>query len=196
MKSSVKNLLFAVAIIAVFVAVFGTAFVKSNAEKAKKAEIEAQVTSIAQSQGLEDVEVVVGNKWSDYDIYSVVVKCSNLHEFSERQLYSLGDAMDRPVGIHVSSYRCNDDTYEIFPSTRSVYINGEQVYDDYWNSESHKSASSNSGNQSHGSNKCTVCNGTGSVKYYSGGSDLESVLSGYDPYTFGPCTSCGGTGKN
>jgi len=191
MKSSVKNLLFAVAIIAVFVAVFGTAFVKSNAEKAKKAEIEAQVTSIAQSQGLEDVEVVVGNKWSDYDIYSVVVKCSNLHEFSERQLYSLGDAMDRPVGIHVSSYRCNDDTYEIFPSTRSVYINGEQVHDDYWNSESHKSASSSS---SSGKEKCDRCNGTGMVKYYYGDNATEAFLNGYEDSWYGQCGSCQGTG--
>lgn len=43
--------------------------------------------------------------------------------------------------------------------------------------------------------KCKLCNGTGSVKYNYGSSDLEAILSGHDPYTFGPCSSCDGTGK-
>lgn len=43
--------------------------------------------------------------------------------------------------------------------------------------------------------KCAICNGTGYVRYYYGSSDLEAILSGYDPYTVGKCTSCDGKGK-
>lgn len=43
---------------------------------------------------------------------------------------------------------------------------------------------------SNGSKKCSVCNGTGYVKYYYGDSDLQAYLDGYDPYTVGKCTSC------
>ena len=42
---------------------------------------------------------------------------------------------------------------------------------------------------------CTSCAGTGGVRYNYGGSDLEAVLSGNDPYTYGQCGSCGGTGR-
>lgn len=50
------------------------------------------------------------------------------------------------------------------------------------------SSSNNSGG------KCYWCNGTGSVRYNYGSSDLEAILSGHDPYTYGQCGSCGGTG--
>lgn len=43
--------------------------------------------------------------------------------------------------------------------------------------------------------KCYVCNGTGVVRYNYGSSDLEAILSGHDPYTYGQCSSCGGTGR-
>lgn len=59
---------------------------------------------------------------------------------------------------------------------------------DLWSGKSHSSSGSSSG-------KCIVCNGTGTVKYYYGSSDLEAWLSGHDAYTFGKCTSCNGTGK-
>lgn len=46
-----------------------------------------------------------------------------------------------------------------------------------------------------GSNgRCGLCNGTGSVKYYYGSSDLEAYFNGQRPYTYGTCGSCGGSG--
>lgn len=43
--------------------------------------------------------------------------------------------------------------------------------------------------------KCTVCNGSGYVKYNYGDSDLEAYLTGHDPYTVRVCPSCKGTGR-
>ena len=41
---------------------------------------------------------------------------------------------------------------------------------------------------------CSVCNGTGKVKYYYGSSSLEAALNGQDDYQYGKCTSCDGKG--
>lgn len=57
------------------------------------------------------------------------------------------------------------------------------------------SGSSSGSSGSDDGTKCAVCNGTGYVRYYYGDSDWEAILSGHDPYTTGPCTSCGGTGR-
>lgn len=42
--------------------------------------------------------------------------------------------------------------------------------------------------------KCSMCNGSGHVKYYYGSSSLEAALDGYDDYQVGPCCSCDGKG--
>lgn len=42
--------------------------------------------------------------------------------------------------------------------------------------------------------KCSYCGGSGTVKYNYGESDLEAYLDGEEPYTFGPCPYCNGTG--
>ena len=41
---------------------------------------------------------------------------------------------------------------------------------------------------------CSMCNGTGLVKYYYGSSALEAAMDGHDDYEYGKCTSCDGTG--
>lgn len=41
---------------------------------------------------------------------------------------------------------------------------------------------------------CSMCNGTGQVKYYYGDSAWDAAINGYNDYEYGPCTSCDGTG--
>lgn len=43
--------------------------------------------------------------------------------------------------------------------------------------------------------KCTLCNATGAVKYYYGGSDMEAYLDGHEPSWYGQCPSCDGKGS-
>ena len=64
------------------------------------------------------------------------------------------------------------------------------------NSSSSSSKRYSSSKSSVGSKKvkCTVCNGTGSVRYNYGDSDLQAILDGHDPYTYGKCSACNGTG--
>ena len=48
--------------------------------------------------------------------------------------------------------------------------------------------------QTTGNTRCSLCNGSGYVKYNYGSSDLEALLDGEAPYIVGPCPSCHGTG--
>lgn len=70
-----------------------------------------------------------------------------------------------------------------------LYKDHQQCY-----SESN-SSSINRGSSDSGKTKCSLCNGTGTVKYYYGSSSLEAYLNGKNDYEFGPCPSCHGTGK-
>ena len=45
-----------------------------------------------------------------------------------------------------------------------------------------------------GASKCSVCNGTGTAKYYYGESDLEAIADGHESEWYGQCGVCGGTG--
>ena len=54
-----------------------------------------------------------------------------------------------------------------------------------------KPSSSSSGSSS---GRCPACNGTGTIRFYYGSSDLEAILSGHDPYTLGTCPMCNGRG--
>lgn len=94
------------------------------------------------NQGLKDVSVTITSKSSEYDWYNVVIYASNLDSYEYEELFDL----DRNIGCsdaYITSYHSNGDIYTIYPSTLSIYKNGESVYSDYWNSSSHKSASSN-----------------------------------------------------
>ena len=155
----------------------------------KKADINAELTSIAKTQGLTDVEIYVGGKASGYDIYEVTVRCSNFHELSYSKMYSVDKAMNAGYGYIIDEYVSGGDTYRVYLDTyySKIYKNGKTIHLE------EKPSTSNTSNT--GTSKCSLCNGTGSVKYYSAGSDLESILAGLDPYTFGPCSRCNGTGR-
>ncbi len=72
---------------------------------------------------------------------------------------------------------------------------GETCYHCIALEEAIASGNHSSGSGSNNTGRCLMCNGSGYVKYYYGNSDLEAFLNGYDPYTVGKCTSCGGSGK-
>lgn len=123
----------------VIAGVFGVYFSFEN--KAKHEIITYMITE-AEKANLRDVKIIVNSKNTEYGFYNVIVECSNLDEFSYKELFDLERAI-RHSDAFITSYRSNGDTYEIFPSTLSIYKNGESVYSDYWNSSSHKSASTN-----------------------------------------------------
>lgn len=112
----------------------------------------------------------------DGSVYQYDYNYGHLIVLSDNYLYkSIGDT------LWVSEY---DSEYGL----TSPLNHYDKIYD------ATPSNSSSSSNSSSGE-KCYWCNGTGSVRYNYGSSDLDAILSGHDPYTYGTCASCGGTGK-
>lgn len=75
----------------------------------------------------------------------------------------------------------------------SMYKNGDGVADmraDAYNEDGTEKPKSSGSSKK----KCSRCNGTGSVKYYYGGSTLEAIMDGHEDSWYGQCGSCGGTG--
>lgn len=91
-------------------------------------------------------------------------------------------------------YKCNGNEY--YSEQDSIYKNGKKVYQKEAPRVPNTSIISSipSSKSTKTKKKCPVCNGTGSVRYYTAGSALEAWLQGYEDFYVGTCTSCDGTG--
>lgn len=113
---------------------------KMNSINRTKERIINEVTERVSQFGLEDVVVTIDGKDEEYDWYKVFVDCSNIDEFSADEMFALDNSVRGIDDAFVYGFTSNGDRYEIFASTLSIYKNGEEIYDDYYNSESHKNA--------------------------------------------------------
>ena len=127
------------AIIAVVVIAILVIIGKINAENEAKQRVIDDVTQRATSAGLKDVVVTINGTIGEYEWYNIFIDCSNMDELSVDEMFALDNAVRVDDGF-VSGYTSNGNRYEIYPSSKSVYKNGEQIFSDYWNSDSHKSA--------------------------------------------------------
>lgn len=126
------------------------------------------------------------------DFYSVVYvtgKCEHVNMYLVDEIKDSNDYDESDYLVWVE----NDTLKYNYPEDGRY--SSEEVSDESDKDLSYYSIGSGSGGSSSSATvKCSSCNGTGSVKYYYGESDLEAVLSGHDPYEYGPCSSCDGTG--
>ena len=93
-----------------------------------------RVKEKAVSYGLEDVSVKLG-----YDLgggwWNAVIECSNFGDFSHPKQIEIAQGIDQLRKINVDYFFSNGARYKVYTSTRSIYKNGKNVYDDYYNSE-------------------------------------------------------------
>lgn len=115
-------------------------FIKISSENNAKQRVIDDVTQRVTSAGLKDVVVTINGTIGEYNWYKVFVDCSNMDELSIDEMFAVEKSVSGIDDGFVYGYTSNGNSYEIFPSTKSVYKNGEQIYNDYWNSDSHKSA--------------------------------------------------------
>ncbi len=135
-SSKVKATIFVIAIIVVLLSILiGNILIRNY-------RITNELTAIAKSYGLKDIKISIGGKIPEHDFYEVTVDSSNLESLSYSQMYALADSMHSD-DAYVSKYTSGGNTYEIFSYTKSIYKNGSEIHDDYWNSESHKDATKN-----------------------------------------------------
>lgn len=136
LTSKIKASIFIVSVIVISLSiVIGNVLIRNY-------RITNELTAIAESCGLKDIKISIGGKIPDYDFYEVTVDSSNLESLSYSQMYSLANRMHAD-DAYVSKYTSNGDSFEIFPSTKSIYKNGYEIHDDYWNSDSYKDAKKN-----------------------------------------------------
>ena len=136
LTSKIKASIFIVSVIVISLSiVIGNVLIRNY-------RITNELTAIAESCGLKDIKISIGGKIPDYDFYEVTVDSSNLESLSYSQMYSLANRMHAD-DAYVSKYTSNGDSFEIFPSTKSIYKNGYEIHDDYWNSDSYKDATKN-----------------------------------------------------
>ncbi len=91
---------------------------------------------------------------SEYDWYNVTVDCSNLEDLTNDEIISLDAAMNVSEA-YINGYTSNGNMYQVYDSSRSIYKNGKEFYNDYWNSESHKSVQEQNNSSSYGSSSYT-----------------------------------------
>lgn len=115
-------------------------FIKISSENNAKQRVIDDVTQRVTSAGLKDVVVTINGTIGEYNWYKVFVDCSNMDELSIDEMFAVEKSVSGIDDGFVYGYTSNGNSYEIFPLTKSVYKNGEQIYNDYWNSDSHKSA--------------------------------------------------------
>lgn len=110
--------------------------------------ITTELTAIAESYGLKDIKIIIGGKVENHSFYEVTVDSSNFGSLSYRQMYSIRDSMSLVNDSHISKYTSNGNTYEVYTYTQSIYKNGYEIHDDYWNSSCYKSTTKNDKSES------------------------------------------------
>lgn len=113
-------------------------FIKVNSINSTKKRVINDVTQRVTSAGLKDVVVTIDGKVDGYDWYKVFVDCSNMEELSVDEMFELDNSVTGVDDGFVYGYTSNGNRYEIYASSKSIYKNGEEVYDDYFNSERYK----------------------------------------------------------
>lgn len=107
-----------------------------------------QVKIVAEEQGLKDVSVTAKEDSYGYGLFEATVTSSNFDEFSPEEMLSIVSCIEDSIeGGIAMDYLCNGDKYYVSTATNRIEKNGEyDWYNDYENSEVHKSASSNKSN--------------------------------------------------
>lgn len=137
-KKKKKGIIIAIILLGIIIAI--SIFIKVSSENNAKQRVIDDVTQRVTSAGLKDVVVTINGTIGEYNWYKVFVDCSNMDELSIDEMFAVEKSVSGIDDGYVYGYTSNGNRYEIFPSTKSVYKNGERIYDDYWNSDSHKSA--------------------------------------------------------
>ena len=222
MDNKKKKMLIIIIAAIVVVGVIASAVYKSIAEQKRQKAYEESVAKHVESMvGLSDkaakefglsgelIEYKTDPKMiNEHDVYVKVDGFANLTPAEMNAFYfylvRYGDEYNLlpwsfEDDLRAGSLIVKDGSDEFTFTDSHVYKNDDKVastkhnaYDENGNEKISSGSSNKSG--SNNKEKCYWCNGTGSVKYYYGDSDLQAALDGHDASWYGQCGSCGGTG--
>ncbi|WP_455502025.1 hypothetical protein [Gemmiger sp.] len=131
--------------------------VADRKKREEKQTVIQRVTLCAEENGLNDVSVELrkfefeGKYW-----YKADVTCSNFGDFAPRTMLAIYDSLDSTAGglkvgktfASGGNIYSNGDTYVIYVSSNHILKNGEDYYDDYYNSQLYADVHSNKNSSS------------------------------------------------
>lgn len=115
------------------------------------------VTVCAEENGLNDVSVELRKfEFEDKYWYKADVTCSNFGDFEPRVMLGIYDSLDNATSglkvgktfVSAGNIYSNGDTYVIYTSSNHILKNGEDYYDDYYNSQLYEDVHSNKNSSS------------------------------------------------
>lgn len=140
---------------AVFVVVFvlSVFIFRDIVIKNHKNGIKTNVVEKAEELGFKDVKIASIEKleYEDNGIleyYNVTIDSSNFSDLSTNEMFLIDEEISGVEDVMSVEYTCKGDIYIINPDMLCIYKNGSEIYSDYDNSETHKSAEGNSASQS------------------------------------------------
>lgn len=102
--------------------------------------VSEKLKDIAEKNGLEDVSVRLSYSLID-GWWNATVECSNFDEISNNKKYYITNKLDRVDNVVINGYYSDGATYKVYTYTRGIYKNGEEIDDDYYNSDAYKNKS-------------------------------------------------------
>ena len=132
-----------IGMVVLFAFVVYTLFTDVSVSKEKEEAIQ-KITSRAEEIGLNDVSVELRKfEFEDKYWYKADVTCSNFEDFNPLVMLSIYDLLDNATsGLNVGktfvsagNIYSNGDTYVIHTFSNHILKNGEDYYDDYYNSQ-------------------------------------------------------------
>ena len=121
-------------------------FTETSKNKEKEAAIQ-KVTLCAEENGRENVTVKLRKfEFKDTYWYKADVTCSNFGEFAPRTMLSIYDSLDSATdGLKIGktfvsggNIYSGEDVYVIYTFSNHILKNGEDYFDDYYNSQVHE----------------------------------------------------------
>ncbi len=137
-----RTTVFVLSIVAIFIVVV-IILVNLLTENQKKEIVTNECIAICESFRLEGVKINITGKSGSYGWYYTSIDSTNFDDLSPQSMFQLDNALDDVDNLFVNDYTTNGDKYEIFASSLSIYKNGSEIYNDYWNSDTHKTAQKN-----------------------------------------------------
>lgn len=96
--------------------------------------LDDSIVEKANECGLADVSVSYeGTRYEGYSFTCVNLRCSNFSDFSPAEMLEIANDIDEilPDFYLINNVYQGEDTYTLYPSTDSVYLNGEEIYDNW-----------------------------------------------------------------
>lgn len=148
LKGKRKIVLIVCIVIVIIISFLGIKNYQNRLEiKEETAKIQESAIPIIEKYGLTDITLSF-IPTSKHLLYTIQLQCSRLGTLSGDEILALDEELNQIHDVFGVTYDSDGSHYQVSSTTRTVYRDGEKIYDDYINSEIHNSYNEDEGNES------------------------------------------------